>query len=252
MVDHPDSAQHPSAQPMPALSSPESARAHAVLRFAQVAPELHLVRRAVGIHEDRPEHARWVELTEELSPRLQRLLRARAVYRVDEVRQCGPDSLELDSGARYAGDIGKFLADADCVATFVVTIGSALERLARRWLQQGDVMRGTIADAYASEAAEATADQLQREVRVWAQDCGLDVTPRFSPGYCGLDLRQQRMLCASLPTRAIRVSLKPSCLMLPLKSISGLIGVGPADKVQPDAYPCRLCDQPNCPQRRNT
>ena len=237
---------------MPEVSGAESACTYAVLRFPEVEPELRLVRRAADIQEDRPEHARWVELTEELGPRLRRLLRARAVYRVDEVRRCGPDSLELGSGARYAGAIGRFLADATFVATFVVTIGSALERLARRWLHAGDVMRGTITDAYASEAAEATAERLQREVRTWAQNQGLDVTFRFSPGYCGLDIRQQHMLFASLPGRAIRVSLKPSCLMLPLKSISGLIGVGPPDKAQPDAYPCRLCDQPNCPQRRGT
>jgi hypothetical protein len=38
--------------------------------------------------------------------------------------------------------------------------------------------------------------------------------------------------------------------MLPVKSVSGLVGIGPADKVSPGGYPCEHCDHPDCMQRR--
>ena len=107
-----------------------------------------------------------------------------------------------------------------------------------------------IADAIASEAAEATAERLKADVRAWARVRGLDITAPYSPGYCGMTIQQQRPLFASLPTCEVNVRLTPSCLMVPVKSISGLIGIGPADKVSPERCPCEGCDHPNCTQRR--
>jgi len=215
-----------------------------------VVPDLDLVQRAVGIRADRTEHGRWVAAARELADTLPRLLRPRAVYRIDAVRTIEPAQLVLASGTTFHGDIAGILSDACYVASAVVTIGPALERLARRWIRGGEAVRGSLADAFASEAVEAAADRLQAHVRAWAQARGLDITPRYSPGYCGLDLHQQMPLFAGLPTERIRVRLQPSCLMLPLKSISCLIGIGPADRVHPDVVPCQLCDHPDCMQRR--
>jgi len=97
---------------------------------------------------------------------------------------------------------------------------------------------------------EAAAQLLSAEVRAWARERGLDATPPYSPGYCGMTVREQIPLFASLPTRQINVRVTPSCLMLPVKSVSGLIGLGPADLVSPGGYPCEACTHPDCMQRR--
>jgi hypothetical protein len=177
-------------------------------------------------------------------------MRPRGLYRIDAVAALESRRLVLASGTTFDGAVGDFLRHSQWVATFMVTIGSAVERLSRGWLRAGRVMQGMIADAIASASAEATAEQLAAEVRVWAQERGLDITPTFSPGYCGLSVRQQVPLFASLPAGAINVRLTSSCLMLPVKSISGLIGIGPPDKINPHNYPCAACDHPNCVQRR--
>jgi hypothetical protein len=233
-----------------AVTAPESAIAFRVVRFDAVKPDIEQVYRGLGLRPDRPQHRRSVEQVHELAEVLPRLARPQAVFRIDEVLRLEPHRLELSSGAVFNGSVGQFLAHSRMVATFIVTIGSAIERLSRRWLRAAQVMRGAIVDALASEYAECTAQLCQDEVRAWARPQGLDITPRYSPGYCGMRVSQQEPLFAGLPASEINVRLTPSCLMVPIKSVSGLIGIGPDDLVKPGGYPCEYCDHPHCMQRR--
>lgn len=221
-----------------------------VARFERVTLDLEQIRRLLGLQEGRPGHRRWFEVLSELLEALPRLMRPRAVYRVDPIRRLDARRLELESNIAFDGSVGRFLAHSTHVVTFIATIGSAMERVSRRWLKSGRVMHGSIADAIASESAEAVAQTCQDEIRAWATARGMDVTPRYSPGYCGLNVRQQTAVFAGLPARAVNVRLTPSSLMVPIKSVSGLIGVGPAEQVSPAGYPCRYCDHPHCMQRR--
>lgn len=208
------------------------------------------IHRLVGLKPNRANHKRWFDLVEQYLDEMKHLARARGIYRIDEVVTLEPRQLVLQSGATYRGAVGAFLEHSTHVATFIVTIGSGLERLARRWMRAGKVMQGTIVDAIASESADAAAERLQITVQEWAHAQGLDITPRYSPGYCGMRVDEQRTLFGSMPALPVNVRLTPSCLMTPIKSISGLIGIGPADKVSPGGYPCEACTHPNCMQRR--
>lgn len=239
-----------SPPPPPPVTPPQAARLFREVRFDRVHPDRTQVCRLVGLRDGHENHRRWFELVDELIADLTPILRPRGVFRIDEVAELTGRRVVLRSGAVFDGNIARILPQADLVATFVVTIGSAAERLSRRWLKAGQSLPGTIVDAIASEAAEATAQSLEDEVRAWARGEGLDITPRFSPGYCGIPLEQQRALFAGLPAERINVRLTPSCLMLPLKSVSGLIGVASPDRVGPRRYPCELCDHPDCLQRR--
>ncbi|MCG3127004.1 MAG: hypothetical protein CHACPFDD_01860 [Phycisphaerae bacterium] len=222
-----------------------------VRRYAPAAVEPEFVRRAVGIRPGAGNHVRWDEAIDALSPLNLRLARPRAIFRVDRVRLLEPRRLTLDPPAVFDGAVGQFLAHSQYVASFVVTVGSALERLARRWLKRGQIVRGMVVDAIASEAAEAAAARCQHDVRAWALARGLEITPRYSPGYCGMDVRQQEPLFRLVPAGRIGVRLTPSYLMTPIKSVSGLIGIGSPADVTPEAYPCSRCDHPHCMQRRS-
>lgn len=240
----------PRANAESAVTPAERAVAFRVLRFERVEPEREQIHRLLHVQPGRDQHQRWTEQVDELLRTLPRLMRPRGLYRIDEVAALEPQRLILRSGVTIEGAVGTYLVHARLVATFIVTIGSAVERLSRGWLRAGQVMQGMIADAIASEAAEAAAERLRADVRTWARERGLDITMPYSPGYCGMTIQQQRPLFASLPAREINVRLTPSCLMVPVKSISGLIGIGPADKVSPDGCPCETCGHPNCTQRR--
>lgn len=75
-------------------------------------------------------------------------------------------------------------------------------------------------------------------------------TARYSPGFCGLDLSQQRKLFCLVPAESIGISLLPSLFMHPLKSISGLVGLGPVSVVGVHLSPCERCPLTSCHMRR--
>lgn len=237
-------------RPRHMIAAPQEAETFRILQLESVDPDREQIYRLVGLKTDRPNHQRWIGEVETLIADLRRLLRPRGMFRIDAVQRMDRNLLELASGAVFEGAISTFLTHSTHIATFIVTIGSAIERLAREWMQAGKIMQGTIADAIASESVEAVAEKLQGEVRAWAHQRKAEITPRYSPGYCGMDVRQQTTLFASLPAHQIEVTRTPSCLMVPLKSVSGLIGIGPADLVSPGGYPCETCNHGHCMQRR--
>lgn len=210
------------------------------------------VSRAIGLRPGSANVLRWEKAIDELEGPLLRLARCRALIRIEPVAALEARRLTLADGSIIEGAVGQFLAHSRLVALFIATIGSGIERLSRRWLRAGNVVRGLTADAIASELAESVAFLAQQEVRDWARKRGMDITPRYSPGYCGMSVRQQNVLFSRLPATDVGVHLSPSCLMTPVKSVSGIIGIAPAGLVQPEDYPCSRCDHPNCMQRRAT
>ena len=68
---------------------------------------------------------------------------------------------------------------------------------------------------------------LRREVEAE----GLYLTDRFGPGYGDLPLSAQKKLCAALDTgRRIGLSLSPSLLMIPGKSVTAVLGIADMQK----------------------
>ena len=79
---------------------------------------------------------------------------------------------------------------------------------------------------------------------------GARVLP-YSPGYCGWHVSGQRKLFAFLEPEAIGVTLNQSCLMQPLKSVSGVLVVGDAatHRFHPTYAFCERCGTKQCRER---
>ncbi|MCK4414710.1 MAG: hypothetical protein KAY32_14345 [Candidatus Eisenbacteria sp.] len=74
---------------------------------------------------------------------------------------------------------------------------------------------------------------------------------RYSPGYCGWNISGQRALFAALKPERIGITLRPSMLMEPLKSVSGVV-VGGRPEIHrfADRYPfCADCRTHGCRER---
>ncbi|MCX6843389.1 MAG: hypothetical protein NTX53_14035 [candidate division WOR-3 bacterium] len=74
---------------------------------------------------------------------------------------------------------------------------------------------------------------------------------RYSPGYCGWDITGQRQLFQALRPEEIGITLRESCLMEPLKSISGvLVAARPEVHRFDNTYPfCSACTTQTCRSR---
>jgi hypothetical protein len=77
---------------------------------------------------------------------------------------------------------------------------------------------------------------------------GMKITNRYSPGYCGWDVSEQHKLFRLIPDNFCGIRLTESALMDPVKSNSGIIGIGESVKMNP--YTCSLCDLKECAYRK--
>ena len=149
-------------------------------------------------------------------------------------------------------DMGKIilrqLRGSEAYALFVCTSGTAYEAYQQRLKEQGDMVRVFIADALGSVIAEKCADQMEAILQENIDKLGWHHTNRFSPGYCGWHVSQQHLLFPLFEGHTCGVRLTESSLMVPIKSVSGIIGIG--KKVRKLDYTCGLCDFQQCYKRK--
>jgi hypothetical protein len=145
-----------------------------------------------------------------------------------------------------------FLQRLDDAVLCLVTIGDGVERAMDRYERSGEIGRALVMNVFGSAAAEATADAANALIRDEVEREGLRCTRRFSPGYGGWDVSEQRWLMRALEAASLGVSLTEGCMMVPRKSISFAVNVGenPVDMREDNA--CDGCGLANCRYRRVT
>jgi len=146
--------------------------------------------------------------------------------------------------------IAQLLEQCERAAVFLVTIGNHLEEMVRRLAEDGLVLQATVLDAIGSVAAEKLADFVQDRVGEIARAQGLCISQHFSPGYCDWDIGQQKTVLWAVNGDSMGVRLTEACLMIPRKSISGIIGIGSCDGSVENYNPCRTCNKHDCLGRR--
>lgn len=144
--------------------------------------------------------------------------------------------------------IERQLKGAEAYAFFICTAGVEYEAFQERLKKEGDMVRVFIADALGSVIAEKAADQMEQSLQENIDKLGWHHTNRFSPGYCGWHVSQQQLLFPLFKGETCGVKLTESSLMVPIKSVSGIIGLGP--NVRHLDYTCGLCDFKQCYKRK--
>ena len=207
------------------------------LTYDQLAITLEDVYEQMGYHGVLPDEATQRE-TNLIIEEIRQWLRPQFCYQVVK---------ELP-----AFDMGKIilrqLRGSAAYALFVCTSGTEYEAYQQRLKEQGDMVRVYIADALGSVIAEHCADQMEVTLQENIDKLGWHHTNRFSPGYCGWHVSQQQLLFPLFEGHTCGVRLTDSSLMVPIKSVSGIIGLGP--QVKHLDYTCGLCDFQQCYKRK--
>jgi hypothetical protein len=129
------------------------------------------------------------------------------------------------------------------IAVFVCTAGAGIEQYSRVKLADNDPLKGFIADILGGVVVEAAIDKIQQTLNDKMKRNELNITNRYSPGYCGWATVEQHKLFSLLPT-TLGIRLTESALMQPVKSVSGIIGIGADVKFNP--YTCKICEATHC------
>jgi len=170
----------------------------------------------------------------------------RAAYVIAEANT-HPSSEEIAAGGLHfqTGKIvHNMLKHSESYAVFIVTVGPGPEQLARKLLEKGEYLEGYMVDLLASALVDSVAGVVHEEIRKEALAGGTKVTNRYSPGYCSWDVAEQQKLFSLFPGGCCGITLSESSLMDPVKSISGLIGIGP--QVKFNDYTCEICPMKEC------
>lgn len=148
-------------------------------------------------------------------------------------------------------DMGKIilrqLQGSEAYAFFVCTSGVEYEAYQQQLKADDDMVRVFIADALGSVIAEKCADRMEQHLQTEIDKLQWHHTNRFSPGYCGWHVSQQQLLFPLFNGHTCGVRLTDSSLMIPIKSVSGIIGLGA--EVRHLDYTCGLCDFKQCYKR---
>ncbi len=144
---------------------------------------------------------------------------------------------------------------ADHLGLFAVTLGEQTSQTIGECFEANDFALACVLDATASAAADKMAELAERRFDETLRTAGW-TTPdgaalRYSPGYCGWDVTGQKKLFEYLQPEQIGLTLTDSCLMQPLKSVSGVVIAGPRQIHKfPLSYPfCSWCETRSCRAR---
>ncbi len=215
-------------------------------KYSEILPGTDALARVMGyLPGTAPEPV--TDLIAELSEELLMTGEARAEYIIFDSVRLDPVSKTIEVGGTNFSIkpiVFSQLRHAEGAALFICTAGREVGELSRKSMKEGDLLRGYVYDVIGSEVAESAADKMQEALRAVTAATGMNITNRFSPGYCGWDVAEQHKLFSFFQDNYCGITLTDSALMNPVKSVSGIIGIGRKVKFEP--YKCRKCDDKHC------
>jgi len=209
--------------------------------------DLDDIYREIGYDSGARPQSRVRSIVDEYIERVNDLIEPAYYYVIKNVEVVDGSSVLIGNNVVFKSDVvARLLKRCTKVAVSIVTIGGYLEGTARRLAKDGNMLQASILDAIGSQAVHKVAESVQNEIRRIARGEGLMASKRYSPGYCDWDIAQQLLVFRALGRKTTPVRLTDRCLMIPSKSISGIIGLGPRGSGVDQYNPCGTCSKVNC------
>lgn len=222
-----------------------------VVDILRILPTQRAVLRAQGVHDAARVSAQARDIADQAVVLCAKLARPRALL----------EEIDADSfAALYTGEglnqkpapLEQILPQARHLALIAATLGDPISKEIERRFADGDLAVALALDAAASEAADDLSAHLAREFHTILGARG-DLAREgavlcYSPGYCGWHICAQRGLLARVRPERIGITLRQSCLMQPIKSVSGVLIEAPlaAHQIQPRYDFCSSCRSKSC------
>jgi hypothetical protein len=145
--------------------------------------------------------------------------------------------------------------EADHLALFALTMGEQVSSKIEHFFESHDYALASMLDSVASIAADTASVFLEKYYFDFLKSNKSlkddSVVLSYSPGYCGWDITGQKKLFAYLDPAKIGIKINKSCLMSPIKSVSGLLVAGDREIhiFQMGFSYCDLCKTQSCQER---
>ena len=170
------------------------------------------------------------------------LIQPRTVMEVAYIGAKRKETVDITGVTFHSAVLRKNLEDANKVFPYIITLGPELERVA---VVQGDLLKQYYLEEIANIALEQAADWLAKHLE---ERYGVTNLSNMSPGSLeDWPITEQAKLFSIFgdTEKLIGVRLTDSMLMIPRKSISGILFPSEEGFVA-----CQLCDREHCQGRK--
>jgi len=182
---------------------------------------------------------------------LRKWIYPRLSYTIRKIDSTEGGAVTLQGGTVLkSSKLARVLRGCHDLLCFIATIGPGIDDNIRRFMSQNRLTDMYALDTIGSTAIEDVVDTFHTMMRDTLRKEVKGVSLRFSPGYCDWPVTEQKKLFALVDPVRIDVTLLPSLLMVPRKSVSGVFGIG-ADIQSPPYNPCSHCGKYSCKERRS-
>lgn len=182
----------------------------------------------------------------------QLLSTAKGIWQIYDYQACS-GRIEINPPIYIIGKkIRNHLRLAEKIIILSVTIGELIEETITKYFQAGAYSYALLLDAAATTAVETTADEMEKTITQYITPKGYQKVMRFSPGYGDWDIRFQPEMLTLAKAEQIGVSLTESCMLIPRKSITAVIGLIPNQNLEQknETHDCTICNKLDCLARK--
>ena len=199
----------------------------------------------------------------ELNPKLQALLDEKrelcikniylkAIYQTYEIDKIENEKVYFKSGNIFSGpNISKILKGSQKTTIFIYTLGKKIDEIIKEESNSGDTLATIVMDAITTNILGFLGEQVGNIIKKeelkednWGSTCS------YSPGQYRWLIEEQKEIFNMVDATKIGVNLNKSYLMVPFKSVSGLYGFGPLERIDKTKVACDLCPRENCIGRK--
>jgi hypothetical protein len=177
-----------------------------------------------------------------------------AAYEIVAVDAIAGDTAVVGDGVHLQlGPHADLLAPAQRAFAWVLTAGATLEERVNQLFAEDQALEGYFLDAAATMVLGLAAENIKTLVEAEAEELGWGVGRRLAPGsLVGWPVRDQDQLLSLVPAAEIGVTITKSHMLMPRKSTTALVGIGPGYKEHTVGTVCHLCNlRATCWRRRN-
>jgi hypothetical protein len=166
-----------------------------------------------------------------------------AAYEWLPVRRGEKDRVLLGGVELRLGRHANLLDQAHLACAAVCTIGSELEEEAKRLMAAGRNLDGYMLGEAGVFALDTVMAVVRRLAEAEAAKRAWGVGAELAPGQlAGWALSEQKTLCSELDLAAIGVHLTDAGMLVPQKSASLVVGIGPDYTTSQVCSPCDFCN----------
>jgi len=179
------------------------------------------------------------------------LLEPAIAYEIHSITGMSHRQLSLEGNVVvHSPLLPSLLPEAKELAAVVGTIGPKLEKQVTDYFNRDEPLRGLLLDGIGSAAVDSLTEEVCKFMAGEALSRGYQASSPISPGMPGLPITEQWQLLEMVPAREIGVSLTSAGIMVPRKSASMVIGIGPQMTRWTRAEVCAHCSlRKTCPYR---